>query len=375
MRFLLCKLFCVLFLCSFAIAQQPKFTISPTIWKTDELGNIRVVIQVKNAAKVAFAKIEWRRRDKDPTEKNVIVTDSIGKIIKNVKRGEINREFGEIFFEPTASAGTYYVYYLPYKKSGSANYPKDFYPKFEAQADTEWLKSITPTQPNTEVSEIQSIDAFNSFYPMEVIATQTEVRNLMAQNSDKPFLVFPEDRLFSIRMTEDLPQRWIQKGAQKSFSGESRRGEFYAFQFGIYALKDLQRIKVDFSNLTNKKGQSISKDNLTCINTNGVDYRGVNFEKTVDVAKDKVQAIWCGVDVAQNVVGGEYKGAAKITANGETPQEIQLDIKVSDEMAENSGFNEPENEWHSRYASFQRPSGRGSACALMGHRHLAPASS
>ncbi len=342
MRFLFYKFLWVLFLGSFAIAQETKFTISPTTWKADELGNIRAVIRVKNDAKVAFAKIEWRRRDKNPNEKNVIVTDSSGNIIKNVKRGEINREFGEIFFEPTTGPGTYYVYYLPYKKSGSANYPKDFYPKFEAAADPEWLKGVTLTQPNAEVSEIQSIDAFNSFYPMEVIATQSEVQNLIAQNSGKNFLVFPEDRLFSIRMTEDLPHRWIQKGAPKSFSGESSRGEFYAFQFGIYALKDLQRIKIDFSNLTTKNGQAISKDNLTCINTNGVDYRGVNFEKTVDVAKDKVQAIWCGVEVAQNVLASEYKGAARITANGETPQEIQLNIKVSHEMAENGGFNEPQ---------------------------------
>ncbi len=114
-----------------------------------------------SASKIAFAKIEWRRRDKNPEEKNLIVTDSNGTIIKNVKRGEINREFGEIFFEPTNGAGIYYVYYLPYKKSGSANYPKDFYPKFDGAVDAVWQNTLNPTQPNAQVSEIQSIDAFN----------------------------------------------------------------------------------------------------------------------------------------------------------------------------------------------------------------------
>lgn len=334
-------LFLVL-LSSSIFAQQTKFTVSPTSWKTDELGNIRAVVQVKSSAKIAFAKIEWRRRDKNPEEKNFIVTDSNGKVIKNIKHGEINREFGEIFFEPTNDAGTYYIYYLPYKKAGSANYPKDFYPKFEETAAANWLQNSFPTQPNAEVSEIQSIDAFNSFYPMEVIATQAEIQNLLAQNPNKDFLVFPEDRMFSIRMTDDLPQRWINKGLQNSFSGESRRGEFYAFQFGVYALKNLNNVKVEFSDLKSKSGKAISKNDLTCINTNGVDYRGANFEKTVDVAKGKVQAIWCGVDVAARTLAGDYKGSAKITANGESPQQIELNIKVNNQLAENSGFNEPE---------------------------------
>lgn len=336
------NLLCLLFLSPILIAQATKFTVSPTTWKTDELGNIRAVIQVKNASKIAFAKIEWRRRDKNPEEKYLIVTDSNGTIIKNVKRGEINREFGEIFFEPTNGAGIYYVYYLPYKKSGSANYPKDFYPKFDGAVDAVWQNTLNPTQPNAQVSEIQSIDAFNSFYPMEVIATQKEIQNLLAQNPNKNFLVFPEDRLFSIRMTDDLPNRWVNKGAQHSFSGESRRGEFYAFQLGIYALKDLQNIKVEFTDLKSFSGKTISSKDLTCINTNGVDYRGIDFEKTVDVAKGKVQVIWCGVDVAQNAVAGDYKGTAKITANGETPQQIELHIKVNNQIAENGGFNEPE---------------------------------
>ncbi|MCB1025339.1 MAG: hypothetical protein KDB79_13170 [Acidobacteria bacterium] len=328
--------------CGCVSAQTIRFTNASSQWNSDELGNIRAVVNVDQAGKAAFVKIDWRRRDKDPRAKNIIVTDANGIRIKNVKRGSISRESGEIFFQPTKGAGTYYVYYLPYQKSGSPNYPKDFYPKFEETADPAWLQSVSVTKPNAAVTEIQAIDPFNSFYPMEVIATASETQKLIAENSGKAFLVFPEDRLFSIRMTDDLPQRWIEKGVQRSFTGEARRGEFYAFQFGVFALKPLKNVSVEFSDLKDKNGKVINRNNLTCINMEGVDYRGRDFELEVDVEKDKVQAIWCGADVEKTVTAGDYKGVAKISAKGEKPQEISIELKVNNQIAENGGFNEPE---------------------------------
>jgi hypothetical protein len=56
------------------------------------------------------------------------------------------------------------------------------------------------------VKEFQSIDAFNSFYPMEVIAGKAETEALISKNKTEAFLVFPEDRMNSIRMTKDLPR-------------------------------------------------------------------------------------------------------------------------------------------------------------------------
>ena len=63
-------------------------------------------------------------------------------------------------------------------------------------------------------------DEFNSFYPMEVIATSEEVNQIVSQNSDKSYLLFPEDRSNPIRMTDDLPYKWIKDGKllEKAFS-------------------------------------------------------------------------------------------------------------------------------------------------------------
>ena len=101
---------------------------------------------------------------------------------------------------------------MPYVDEGTANYPKGIYQKPESKADAKWLSNIKANlKDNTSVTEIQSVNAFNSFYPMEVIATASETSALVAKNNENSFLVFPEDREHSIKLKSDLPQRWIQK--------------------------------------------------------------------------------------------------------------------------------------------------------------------
>jgi hypothetical protein len=69
--------------------------------------------------------------------------------------------------------GQYYIYYMPYKNEGRSNYPKGVYPPVENTASTTWLNGINSLmKQNASVKEIQSINEFNSFFPMEVIATK-----------------------------------------------------------------------------------------------------------------------------------------------------------------------------------------------------------
>ena len=67
--------------------------------------------------------------------------------------------------------------------------------------------------------------------------------DLYFSNSSAAFLVLPEDRLHSIRMCSDLPVRWIEKGLKSIFRGVADKGENFAFQLGIYALKDLKNVQ------------------------------------------------------------------------------------------------------------------------------------
>ncbi|HEX9150529.1 MAG TPA: glycoside hydrolase domain-containing protein, partial [Flavobacterium sp.] len=306
-------------------------------------GNHRAIVQYSGKGAVAKVTVEWRRRDENPEQKRIIVQDATGKNILNVKTADINRETGTIFFEPVSGKGIYFVYYMPYIDEGLAvYYPKGVYAKPENTADIQWLAKVkTNLANNCSVTEIQSINAFNSFYPMEIIATAAETKKLIAKNGGSSFLVFPEDRLHSIRMRNDLPQRWIQKGIQNSFTDNALRGEYLAFQLGIYALEDLKEVKITFSDLKNKNSEIISAKNITCINTDGIKYDGTVLSNKVDVSRGKIQAMWCGIDVPQTAIPGEYSGKVSISS-GNVTKEILLQVKVGDGLTTNAGIDQPE---------------------------------
>ncbi|WP_343588566.1 glycoside hydrolase domain-containing protein [Flavobacterium sp.] len=327
---------------SVSLTAQIKYSDGNDSWNPNQLGNHRAVVAFSGSGNVAKTTIEWRRRDTNPELKKIIVQDASGKEIQNIKTENINRENGTIFFEPISGKGTYYVYYMPYVDEGTANYPKGIYQKPEDKADAKWLSNLKANlKDNATVTEIQSVNAFNSFYPMEVIATAAETSALVAKNSGNSFLVFPEDREHSIKLKSDLPQRWIQKGVQNSFSDTAMKGEYLAFQLGVYALEDLKNIKVTFTNLVSTTGATIEAKDISCINTDGTKYDGNPFTNTVSVSKGKIQAMWCGIDVPQTAAAGTYNGKATVIADGKS-KEINLQITVSNQVTKNGGIDSPE---------------------------------
>ena len=201
---------------------------------------------------------------------------------------------------------------MPYKNEGRSNYPKGTYLKPENIADSKWLSLKKPVGNNTMVMKIESIDAFNSFYPMEICATSKELTALILKSSNKAYLVFTEDRIYPIRMKSLLPYRWIKKGITNSFKGIAAKGEFYNYQLGIYAIKPIQHLQVQFTDLKDAAGNTIATKYISCINTNGIDYAAKVFTKTIDVQQGDVQALWCGVEVPLSTHAGIYKGKATI---------------------------------------------------------------
>ncbi|GAC1312117.1 MAG: DUF6067 family protein [Mucilaginibacter sp.] len=341
------KQFLILFFLLAAItahAQHIRYTNCPGCWLLDSLGNHRVVINFNGTGKIAKAIIPWRRRDNDPENKRIIVQDAAThRKIRNVKTGLINRELGEIYFEPISGRGTYYVYYMPYKNEGRSNYPKGVYLKPEITASAGWLTELRRASgfETADVQAFQSIDAFNSFYPMEVIASSNETNRLLASHKNEKLLVFPESRLLSIRMTNDLPKRWIERGPQSVFKDKASRGENFTFQLGIYAMQDLNDLKVKFSGLTSPGGKIIPPADIFCINTGGTGYDGQPFTKTVNVAKGKIQALWCGINVSRNTISGAYSGKATILVNGKPGKQIQIMLTVTPKVLTDGGVADP----------------------------------
>ena len=334
--------FAFLLPCFAAFAQKIPYTNCKNCWTEDSLGNHRVVLTFNGTGKAAKVIIPWRRRDTEPENKRIIIQDAQTKQkITNVKLGTINRETGELVFEPTSGKGTYFVYYMPYKNEGRSNYPKGIYLKPENTASATWLNGLGSNIPLASVKEFQSIDTFNSFYPMEVIATKIETDALISKHTGDKFLIFPEDRLNSIRMTKDLPRRWIERGPQSRYAATALRGENFSFQLGVYALQNIDDVKIKFSDLKTASGKAIPASAIFCINTGGTAYDGSPLSKTVAVTKGDIQALWCGIDVPANATPAIYNGKATISINGKPAKEIQLAITVGKTLAKNGGVDEP----------------------------------
>jgi hypothetical protein len=333
-------------------------------WQPETLGNQRAVVRVAKAANAVRVHIEWRRRDKDPEAKTIIVTDSAGKRVTNVLRVVVTREAGDIVFEPIAGPGDYYVYYMPSTGEGRANYPKVTYPPFRETADAAWIAHTVgpdfpaglrldqpPAKPradiegtgvgweklpSAEVVEFQSNGEFDTFWPMEIIATGAETSRLVAAHTG-PMLVFPEDRKYPIRMTDDLPQRWIEAGPGHVFAGAALRGEFFAFQVGVFAPKQPVEITGVALGGLEKAGGSTFR----CINLEGTDSEGKHFTRSVPVQPGKVQALWCGLQIPEATSPGEYRGRVSVAAKGVPAQSFDVSLRVDPAVIRDAGDDEP----------------------------------
>ena len=326
-----------------ANAQNVKYTSCPGCWNPDSLGNHRAVIHFDGPGATAHVFIPWRRRDPDPAGHRIIVQDATtGVRIDDVTTIAISRESGEMVFNATSGKGTYYVYYLPYRNEGKSNYPKGIYLHPDTTASPQWqAKAAKPGVLNCTVTAIQSIDTFNTFYPMEVIATEKETRALKTKFAGRPFLVFPEDRDHSIRMRTDLPYRWIKKGPQTALSGTAARGEYFTYQLGIYALKPLEDVHVHFTRLYSGSDYTIPENANVCINNRGVTYDGRPFMKALSVPAGQIQPLWCGIDIPVSTVPGTYSGAATVFARDMPPFTVFVHVTVINKVIPNGGADEP----------------------------------
>ena len=277
-----------------------------------------------------------------------------GERITNVCRFTIDREQGEVVFQPQTVPGEYYIYYLKNVMSGSPYYPTVNYPAFENTASADWVKKNklsgkkAPALPAAKVVQFQAINELNSFYPMEVIATSNETARLLKEHPGEKYILFTEDRKFPIRMTTDIPYKWIADDRHDFFNGQADKGEYYVFQLGVWAARsNVENLHVDFSALTNKAtGEQIPASSFTCFNTEGTDVTGTVFEKNCSVDKGKVQALWVGTQLPEHLSAGTYQGTVTVSAANAESKTVQVSLNVSENVIANHGDNEP---WrHSR---------------------------
>ncbi|MEO8032580.1 MAG: glycoside hydrolase domain-containing protein, partial [Gemmatimonadota bacterium] len=320
-------------------------------WNPDSLGHHRVVVHVSDSANAVIADIPWRRRDPHPEQVEVTIASArTGAVVRNQFRLSITRERGILIFEPVSGPGDYYLYYLPYRGSIRSNYPRISYATPVDSADPAWRKTIGfgseqgigTGLPRARVLRIEASSEWDSFFPMEVIATRAETDALVAQVGNRPFLLFPEDRTRAVRMHHDLPARWIESGPNGPVTGSAQRGEWYAFQVGVYASKaDLGPIAAKFSPLTGSAGATIPAAAFSCINLNGRDWRGHSFTREVRVSKGEIYPLWCGVQIPEGAPPGEYRGSMRVTSGAGRSQSLLVHLSVSPASAAHHGDDDP----------------------------------
>jgi hypothetical protein len=312
-------------------------------WPEPGYGNHRAVVHVGEPVAAVWARVQWRRRDLQPEAKDVRLYDlTTGERVMNVARVAVNREFGDIVFQPVTAPGEYGVYYLPYNPGTSNFDDAGTYFRPEETADAEWLASAKPlatwqTLPQAQVLRIEARTEFDRMDPMEVIATAAENRQLLGAHPREAFLLFPEDRTRAIRMTDDLPYRWVATGPGEAFQGEARPGEYYCFQIGVWAARRaLAGLTGEMSELRNTQGQTIGSEAMTCFNLEGNDWLGRPLHKQLSVPEGKVQALWFGVQVPQDAMGA-YAGTVTIKPEGMAARTVQVNLDVAGEALADGG--------------------------------------
>jgi hypothetical protein len=341
-----------------AESQDIPYRIAQGRWKP-ALGNHRAVVQVERKEDAVWAHLPWRRHDARPEDKDIVIVDAAtGREVKNKIPIQVNREFADIVFQSFTAPGEYYLYYLPQAENpGSANDASTYrYSPPRKTADRAWLErhGLTAerlrdgrwqTLPKAKLREFQTWSEFHRFDPMEVIATAAETKELLSK-SGRTYLLFPEDRKYPIRMTDDLPLRWIRRGPGDEFRGEACRGEFYAFQVGVFAASQAIRdLTVEISDLRRVGERSpssavIPAASFHAFNFRGTDWLGRPIKRQVDVASGKVAALWFGVEIPPGTVPGAYEATLTFRPQGAEPSRVRLVLTVSPQTLDDGGVSD-----------------------------------
>jgi hypothetical protein len=298
--------------------------------KGSSRGNHRAVVEVTDTARPARVTIPWRRHDPHPERKAVIVVDAAtNQAISDVEVANLSNISGDVMFRPNPGSSTYWVYYMPWD-TGGGSYPKVTYPAPKPNADLG--SSFAPAR----VTKIQSINAFHSFFPMEIIASPAETARFM-HGAPGGWRVTAEDRDYAVRMWHYIPKHWADRGPRTTFESRVLRDEYFTFQVAVVA----GAAAVDDVRVTFEGFPAAWQRSLTCFNCGGIDEHGRAFTKTVNVPAHVIQPLWIGVAVPAAQAEGVVTGNVIVSAGG-TRQTVAVRLTVDSASAVNHGYDEPE---------------------------------
>ncbi len=310
------------------------------------MGNHRAVVEVDSAlvqgetAAAVSVTIPWRRHDPHPEEKSVLVVDaSMGEAVANMEALRVESASGDVAFQPNRGSAVYYVYYMPWVTTGGP-YPKVTYPSDLAPApDRAWATRVGAAGvdglPKGRTTRIQSVNAFHSFFPMEVVATREETAKFMA-GAPAGWRAVAEHRDHPVRMRHFIPRLWVDARNPASLASEVLRDEEFTFQVALVSGDaPLSDVHVTFQGFPETWA-------WTCFDCGGVDENGHAFTKKVDVPAEEVQPLWLGVRVPADQGPGPVEGTVTVSTAERGSQSVAVSLQVRDAQAANGGEDEPD---------------------------------
>lgn len=350
------------------------FCVADEDWNPDGLGNHRAVVHVEadETTSVVRVRLPWRRSDREPAMKGVVVVAAAtGEKMEEVYMTDVSADEGTVCFQPVVGQSLYYVYYMPYRfRQGS--YDARYEPgwndyllcKGEGRIENGELAAPENPQsagnnsqfstfnsqfpqgenspfPQAEVLRFESRNRFEFMTCMGIAATKEETEALRQKQTENP-VIFTEDRCFPIRLTHRLPVRWLAKELADRFEGTAGRGEYYVWQVGLWAAHaGLKNVRLSFSEWHQQGGTAvIAAEEMTCFNQEGTNWDGKSIAFAVDVPQDEVKALWCGVQIPDDIPAGDYSGQVTLTADGLAPRSLDVLIHVRPELVEEKGDND-----------------------------------
>ena len=355
-------------------------------WSDASLGNHRARLRLPSSVErggVAWAHIQWRLPGLPMRERRLMLFED-GRPHHEVSVHVVSAdsEAAVLVFEaPRSGGGDYLLYYLPYERAacvtgGASSCASPYKPPRPAHgalreraralvAEAGWRERT----PRADVVAMHARTARDAFFPMEVAATAAESAALdaLAARGGRDLLVWPEGRERPIRMLDRLPLVWAAAGALPSggaaYRGEALRGEFFAFQVGVYAPTRALVVLSSWSELRADGGGGavIPAYRLRCINQpNG----SAAAEGGLALARGEVLPLWFGVEVAGDQPPATYRGVLRVreVAAGRADEVVRLELVVG---ARRVAFGGDDELWrHSRLRWLDSTSGSDELAAV-----------
>jgi len=310
-------------------------------WNPDEWGTHRAVVRADGPARAALVTIPWARRDAHPDSVAVwVVEAATGERVHNVARLASSMAFGTIAFEAERT-GVYYVYYLPYEGTPQSYYPQVNYVRAEDTSDPAWrartglVDGQLDTAIGAVIARVEAIQVANDFHDtgdMSRPATPADIDRFLDRQPDAEYFVFPEDRTRPIELLRTIPQAWAERQRQPYVVGWPHRGEYFVFQLGVWAARsELANLGLGYEALRGPDGATVPPSAFTSINLEGVDPAGEAFTRRVDVPEGRVQPLWVGIDLPDDLPPGHYTGAITVIGEAACATRIPIELEILDE--------------------------------------------